>query len=108
MYPERWLDIARLRLRSILRRSRSELELAKELRFHLDSETESNQHLGLPLTDAHLAALRRLGGVAQIQEECRDTRRIDYVENFARDLHYAARTLARSQGFAAVIVHPGP
>ncbi|HLK65317.1 MAG TPA: ABC transporter permease [Bryobacteraceae bacterium] len=81
-----------------------ERELDKELRFHLDAETAANLRSGLPPAEAHLAAIRRLGGVAQIQEECRDMRRTDYFENFVRDLRYAARNLARIPGFAVVIV----
>jgi putative ABC transport system permease protein len=100
----RWWDIARLRLRSLLRRGRVERELEKELRFHLASEIEANLRLGLPPADARLAAIRRLGGVAQIEEECRDMRRTDYLENFSRDLQYAIRALVKSPGFAAVIV----
>jgi predicted permease len=104
VYLARWLDIACLRLRSVLRRSRVEQELAKELRFHLESETDANVRLGLPPADAIRAAVHRLGGVAQIQEECRDMRRTDLLENLVRDLQYAIRTLAGSPGFAAVIV----
>lgn len=50
------------------------------------------------------AALRKLCGVAQIKEECRDMPRIDYIENFWRDLRHALRMLGRNPGFAAVIV----
>ncbi|HEV2448413.1 MAG TPA: permease prefix domain 1-containing protein, partial [Candidatus Sulfopaludibacter sp.] len=61
MYPDRWWHIALLRLRSLVRRRRVEQELEKELRFHLESETEANRRLGLPLAEARLAAVRRLG-----------------------------------------------
>ena len=43
MHSERWLDILRLRLRSLFRRGVVEQELDRELRFHLDKETEANQ-----------------------------------------------------------------
>jgi macrolide transport system ATP-binding/permease protein len=85
----KWFDIARLRVRSLLRRSRVESELERELRFHLEQETEANRHLGLLAPEAQQAARRRLGGVAQIQEECRDMRRTGYIENFIHDLQYA-------------------
>ena len=104
MQLHRWWDIARLRVRSLLRRGRVERELEKELRFHLESETDANLLRGLPPAEARITALRRLGGVAQIKEECRDMRRTDPLENLVRDLQYAVRTLAKSPGFTAVIV----
>jgi len=73
MYPERWLHILRLRLRSLLRHGAIERELDRELRFHLDQEIERNVRGGLTAPQARTAALRRLGGIAQIQEECRET-----------------------------------
>lgn len=104
MHSERWLDILRLRLRSLFRRGAVEQELDRELRFHLDKETEANQTLGLTPEGARNAALRRFGGAAQIQEECRDMRRTAYLENFVQDLRYAVSALRKTPGFAAVTV----
>jgi predicted permease len=104
VYPSRWWDVARLRLRSLLRRRRVETELAKELRFHLESQIEANLGLGMSVNEARRAAQRRLGGVTQIEEECRDMRRTNHFENLVHDLQYTLRTLAKSPGFAAVIV----
>src|SRR5215469_4239428 len=100
LYPERWLDVALLRLRSLLRRSSVERDLDRELQFHLDQETEENVRLGLSPSAARSAALHRMGGVAQVQEECRDARRTHYIENFLRDLQYAGRALVKSPVFA--------
>ena len=88
MHLGRWLDIVRLRLRSLLRVGDVEQELDRELRFHIDREAENNIRLGETPAAARSAALRRLGGVTQIQEECRDMRRTNYIENLLRDLQY--------------------
>jgi predicted permease len=104
MHPDRWWNVARLRLRSLTRRQTVESELERELRFHLEREAAENVGRGLAPSEARLAATRRLGGVAQIQEECRDMRRTAYIENFIGDLRYAARTLLKTPGFAVVIV----
>ena len=75
----RRLDVLRLRLRSVFFRKSVERELEKELRFHLEEEIGKRRADGLSAEEATISAAKRLGGVAQIQEECRDMRqnRID-------------------------------
>jgi predicted permease len=104
MHPERWCNIVRLRLRSLLRRGAVERDLDRELRFHLDEEIEKNVRLGLTPKAARSAALRSLGGIAQIQEECRDMRRTSYIENFVGDLRYAVRTLLKAPIFTLAAI----
>jgi predicted permease len=101
---ERWGEIGRLRFRSLARRERVESELDRELAFHLEQQTAENIARGMAPAEARLAALRRIGGVAQIEEECRDMRRTRYIENLFQDLRYTFRTLAGNPGFTAVMV----
>jgi len=79
MRNQRWRDVLRMRARSLLYRRRVERELEKELRFHLDQEIEEACARGLSPDEARSVALRRMGGITQIQEECRDMRRTNFI-----------------------------
>ena len=98
----RWRYKLSLRLRSLLTRGRVEQELSDELRYHLERLIEGNLAKGMRIEEARYTALRELGGVDQIKEECRDMRRVNYIENFLQDVRYGLRQLRRSPGFAAV------
>jgi predicted permease len=100
----RMLDKARLRLRSLFRRSNVEFELETELRFHLDQLIEENISSGIPPEEARRAAQRMIGGTAQYKEECRDMRRVNFVEDLVQDVRYTIRSLAKSPGFTGVVV----
>ena len=98
----RWTHKFSLRLRSLFRKGRVEQELAEELRFHLEKLIEEKATKGMTREEARYAALRELGGVEQIKEECRDMRRVNYIEDFFEDLRYGLRMLAKNPGFTAV------
>jgi MacB-like periplasmic core domain len=100
----RWWDVLQMRFRSLAKRLRVEAELDKELRYHIERQTEENIAAGMNAREARDAAYRMFGRVSQIEEECRDMRQTQYLENFLQDLRYAVRMLGKSPAFTVVIV----
>jgi putative ABC transport system permease protein len=99
------LRILRHYARALRRGEQLDRDVDRELRFHLEMETEKHQQQGaLPPDEARAAALRRFGGVQKTQEECRDERHVTFVDNLRQDLRYGARSLRRSPGFAIAAI----
>ena len=92
------------RLRALFRKEELNQQLSDELAFHVSKQTEQNLVAGMRPDEARYAALRKFGGVEQIKEECRDMRRVNYLENFLQDVRYGLRQLRRSPGFTVVTV----
>ena len=85
------------------RKKRTEARLDAELRFHFEKLVRDSIAAGVDPGEARRRAQLEFGGVEQIKEECRDVRG-RWLEDFGKDLRYAARTLRRSPGFLVVSV----
>lgn len=93
-----------LRLRTLFRRNCVERELEEEFQFHIEQRMELEIAKGLSPEEARSAALCAMDGVEQRKEECRDMRRVNYIDDLLRDLRYAGRNLRRSPGFATLTI----
>lgn len=97
---------ARVRMlgRSVFGRGRAEVELADEMRDHLEQEIESNVRAGMPRREAMAAARRLTGSIELYKDECRDARGTLFIENCVRDVRYGVQMLRRTPLFTAAAV----
>jgi predicted permease len=98
--PRRILSL----FRNLLRKHTVEQALDEELRSTVEILTQEKMKNGYSRSAAHRQALVELGGVDQVKEEVRAIRAGRFLEDLARDVRFAFRTLAKSPGFTAVAV----
>jgi predicted permease len=96
--------VAAHRVRSLLRSSRAETELHRELELHIEQLTREYIAAGMSEPDARHAARLEFGSLETIREQCRDMRRVTLVQDVFKDLAFACRLLTKSPGFTVTAV----
>ena len=93
------LRIFLFRLWALVRSRQMDRDIDDEIASHLAEATEEYVRQGLSPEEARRAAQRSFGGVTQTKEMYRQVRSFMWLEDLARDLRYALRTLRRSPAF---------
>lgn len=92
------------RLRFLLNRRSVEAEMAEEMRYHLEQRAADFAAAGNPASAAQLAAQRKFGNLASIQEQAREARGWRSLETFVMDLRQGVRSLLKSPGFSLLAI----
>src|SRR5437762_13155347 len=73
--------------------AQADRELDDELRDHLERKTEEYVAQGMTPEEARRRARLDLDGIEQTKEKCRDTRKVNWIQDFIQDLHFGLRML---------------
>ena len=88
----------------LLRRSRLDRDLDRELRFHLDAAVADHMRAGQSRDEAMRRASIELGGLSQVRESVRDERGTRWLEEFVSDARFALRGVARAPALNAALI----
>ena len=91
-------------VRALFARGRVERDMAREMRVHIEMETERNVALGMTPAEARRRAMAGFGGVERFKEAVRAERGTGWLDALATDLRVAVRTLAKRPAFTTVVV----
>ena len=86
------------------RRDAVDRELDEEMRYHVDRETRANIERGMDPAEARRRALVEFGGVERTKERVRGETAGRWLADLVQDARYGMRTLARTPGYAGVVL----
>lgn len=104
MKIEQWFYSFPSRFRLFLHPNQADEEIKEELRAHLEQQINENIAKGMSAEEARRSAMRAIGWLAQIEQQCRDAQGGSVLQDFVQDLRYGFRQLRRSPGFSALAI----
>lgn len=92
------------RLRSLVRKESLDVEMAEEMRLHLQLQIEQNISRGMDPVEARYAAERGFGNIGSVQQQAREQRGWRWFEELLADGRFASRMLAKHPSFTLAAV----
>lgn len=100
----KWFNILRDRLRALRQRDTVINDIDREMRSHLDLQTEANIKAGMSPSAARQQALRSFGKVERAVDAAYDVKGGGVFETVMQDVRYGARMLTKHKAFTTVAV----
>ena len=100
----KWYNLLRDRLRALIGRETIIDDIDREMRLHVDLQTDANLAAGMSPDEARREALRTFGNVNKIRDTAYDVKGGGLLETLFQDLRYGARVLIKHKAFTTVAV----
>ncbi|MGD0303999.1 MAG: ABC transporter permease [Candidatus Acidiferrales bacterium] len=86
------------------RRDKMLHELERDIREHIERETQDNIDRGMTPDEARFAAIRKFGNATRVAEDTREVWSMVWLEQLAQDVKFGIRMLRKTPGFTIVAV----
>ena len=100
----KWFNILRDRLRALRGREAVINDIDREMRAHVDLQTEANVRAGMSPVEARDEAMRSFGNRNRALDAAYDVKGGGVFETITQDVRYGARMLAKHKAFTAIAV----
>jgi putative ABC transport system permease protein len=100
----KWFNVFRDRVRALRRRETVINDIDREMRSHVELQTEANIKAGLSPAEAREQALRSFGNRNRALDEAYDVKGGGLFETVMQDTRYGARMLAKHKAFTMIAV----
>ena len=100
----KWFNILRDRWRAVRRRESVINDIDREMRLHVELQTEANVRAGMTPAQAREAAMHSFGDVNRAVDAAYDVKGGGFLETITQDIRYGARMLIKHKSFTAIAV----
>ncbi len=100
----KWFNLLRDRIRALFAREIVIEDIDRELRLHVDMQTDANIAAGMSPDEARREALRSFGNLPKVRDAAYDVKGGGFFETLSQDIRYGARVLTKHKTFTLVAV----